>query len=187
MQQMPYSLMAELEKVAGGGLPPVHLWTPEVERDIDLVIKRDGTWTYQGTPIKRPRLVRLFASVLKREGEEYFLVTPVEKCHIQVEDVPFQIILMTVNSPGKAQRLVCTTDMAEVVTIDREHPLRVAIKQDQWIPYMTVRGNMEGRLTRNVYYQLAELLVTETVSARGDWSGIWSAGEFFPMMAVGED
>ena len=80
--ELPYSLMSELGKVQENEHPPVHLWHPDVERDIDLVISRDGVWNYLGSPIKRPRLVRLFASVLRRDGDDYFLVTPVEKCRI---------------------------------------------------------------------------------------------------------
>ena len=79
MQDLPYSLMTELEKVTGKDLPPVHLWHPENEKDIDLEILPDGTWNYMGTPILRRRLIHLFASVLRKEDEDYFLVTPVEK------------------------------------------------------------------------------------------------------------
>ena len=76
MEDLPYSLMSELDKVSGTSNPPVHLWHPELEKDIDLVVSRNGLWNYLGTPIKRPRLVRLFASVLRKEADEYFLVTP---------------------------------------------------------------------------------------------------------------
>ena len=106
MTDLPYSLLAELGRVPGTGKPPVHLWHPDNVKDIDLVIKRDGTWLYQGTPIKRPRLVRLFASVLRLEGDEYFLVTPVEKCRITVEDAPFQAVLMEVIAASKAKAAI---------------------------------------------------------------------------------
>ena len=177
MKDEPYSLMSELEKVSGKGNPPVHLWHPEVEKDIDLVVKRDGTWLYMGTPIKRPRLVRLFSSVLRKEGDEYFLVTPVEKCRIQVEDTPFQVVLMDVSGSGKNQLLTLTSDMGEVITADGDHPLRIEQHEEQWIPYVLIRDGMEGRLTRSVYYQLADLLVAES-----GWLGVWSKGEFFPFM-----
>ncbi len=192
MQTMPYSLIAELERVTTKGAAPVHLWHPEDEKDIDLVVQRHGTWLYMGTPITRPRLVRLFASVLRMEkseaGDDYYLVTPVEKCRIKVEDVPFQVLLMDVASSGKEQQLSCTTDMAEVVPIDAEHPLRIAVEDNEWIPYLHIRGGMEARFTRNVYYQLAELLVVEAVaSLETDWFGVWSGGRFFPLMPVTED
>ena len=99
--ELPYSLMSELGKVQENEHPPVHLWHPDVERDIDLVISRDGVWNYLGSPIKRPRLVRLFASVLRRDGDDYYMVTPVEKSRITVEDVPFQVVLMNVTGEGK--------------------------------------------------------------------------------------
>ena len=98
--ELAYSLMSELGKVQENEHPPVHLWHPNVERDIDLVISRDGVWNYLGSPIKRPRLVRLFASVLRRDGDDYYLVTPVEKCRITVKDVPFQVVLMNVTGEG---------------------------------------------------------------------------------------
>ena len=191
-----YSLLAELERVAAQGAAPVHGWHPEAEQDIELVIQRDGTWLYQGTPITRPRLVRLFASVLRKDGDDYYLVTPVEKCRITVEDVPFQVLLMEAQSAGKEQLLSCTTDMAEVVPIDAEHPLRMAVVKDEWIPYLLIRDGMEARVTRNVYYQLAELLVVESTrhadaihvdavyAEASDCFGIWSGGCFFPLMPV---
>ena len=90
MRNLPYSLISDLEKVSTKSNPPVHLWHPDIEKSIDLVVKENGVWEYEGSPINRPRLVRLFASVLRREGDSYFLVTPAEKCLIKVEDVPFE-------------------------------------------------------------------------------------------------
>lgn len=176
MQDLPYSLMSELEKVAGKGLPPVHLWQPEFEKDIDLEIQSDGTWNYMGTPILRRRLIHLFASVLRREGEDYFLVTPVEKCRIQVADTPFQVVLMDVEGEGSSQRLVVTTDMAEKVTINAEHPLRIVHTDQESVPYVVIRDGMEGRMNRNVYYQLVNLVVEES-----DQMGVWSDGSFFSL------
>ena len=181
--ELPYSLMSELGKVQGSELPPVHLWQPEVARDIDILISRDGVWNYLGSPIKRPRLVRLFASVLRREGDDYYLVTPVEKCRITVEDVPFQVLLMDVAGVGESTCLQLTTDMGEVVSIDHEHPLRIIQDGDEWIPYVVIRDGMEGRLNRNVYYQLADLMVPgKHPTASGEWLGVWSHENFFPML-----
>ena len=186
MQNLPYSLLAELDKTRNKGHPPVHLWHPEVEKDIDLVIDRQGIWQYQGSPITRPRLVKLFASVLRREADEYFLVTPVEKCRIRVEDVPFQGLLMDVTGEAEAQCLAITTDMGESVPVDAEHRLRIVQSGDEWVPYVMVRNNLEARLIRNVYYQLAELLTEYPHPESGDaWLGVWSFGEFFPMMPAG--
>lgn len=179
--------MAELEKVPGNlknqGLPPVHLWHPENEKDIDLVIEKGGAWRYQGSAIKRPRLIRLFASVLRKDGPDYFLVTPVEKCRIQVEDVPFQGVLMDVDGVGQDQRLTVTTDMADQVVIGAEHPLRIEQSGEEWIPYVLVRGELEARLNRNVYYQLADLMVECEHPESGEpWLGVWSDGSLFPML-----
>lgn len=183
MQDLPYSLMSELNKVETGSLPPVHLWHPENEKDIDLVIEADGSWNYSGTPIKRPRLIRLFASVLRREDDSYYLVTPIEKCRIQVKDVPFQIILMDVEGQGEAQNLTMTTDMGEQVALDGNHPLRLQPSDDAQIPYVLVRDNMEARVSRNVYYQLTGLLVESPHPETGDiWLGIWSFGAFTPFI-----
>lgn len=181
MHELPYSLMTELQKYTDKDLPPVHLWHPDVERDIDLSIHRDGEWFYGGTPIKRPRLIKLFASVLRRDGDEYFLVTPVEKCRITVEDVPFQMILMEVTGTGIDQCLTLISDVAESIALDESHPLRIEQQEDEWIPYVAVRGEMEGRLSRNVYYQLADLLVSGSHNGE-PWLGVWSHGKFFPLM-----
>jgi hypothetical protein len=183
MQDLPYSLMAELEKMSADDLPPVHLWQPDAEKDIDLVITRNGVWNYLGSPIKRPRLIRLFASVLRRDGDEYCLVTPVERCLITVEDVPFQVLLMDVLGQGDQMSLTMTTDMGEQITVDANHPLRITQNGDEWIPYVMVRGGMEARISRNVYYQLADLLIEATAQESGEPAlGVYSGGEFFPFM-----
>ena len=174
MQDLPYSLMTELEKVARKDLPPVALWQPEVEKDIDMEVLPDGTWNYMGTPILRRRLIHLFASVLRKEGDDYFLVTPLEKCRIRVLDVPFQIILMNVIGEGTLQSLEITTDMGETVVVDSEHPLRMVHRNDESIPYVMIRAGMEGRMNRNVYYQLAGLL-----TEREGELGVWSRNHFF--------
>ena len=174
MQDLPYSLMTELEKVARKDLPPVALWQPEVEKDIDMEVLPDGTWNYMGTPILRRRLIHLFASVLRKEGDDYFLVTPLEKCRIRVLDVPFQIILMNVIGEGTLQSLEITTDMGETVVVDSEHPLRMIHRNDESIPYVMIRAGMEGRMNRNVYYQLAGLL-----TEREGELGVWSRNHFF--------
>ena len=174
--------MSELDKVSGKPNPPVHLWQPEQERDIDMVIGRDGTWSYLGSPINRPRLVHLFASVLRREGDEYYLVTPAEKCRMIVEDVPFQVLLMDVSGEDDTQRLDVTTDMGEKITIDVEHPLRIEQQGEEWVPYVLVRDGMEGRLNRNVYYQLTELIVEDADGHGEACLGVWSAGTFFPLL-----
>ena len=185
ISELPYSLMSELGRLQRGKNPPVHLWHPETESDIDLVISKDGVWNYCSSPIKRPRLIRLFASVLRRDRNEYYLVTPIEKCRITVEDVPFQAVLMQASGEGSSACLQLTTDMGEQVRIDEKHPLRIFQDGEDTVPYVLVRDGMECRLSRNVYYQLAELMVPNRfVGNEGEWMGVWSHGIFFPMLPV---
>jgi hypothetical protein len=136
-------------------LPPVDKWNPDFCGDIDIQIKHDGSWFYMGTPIGRKPLVKLFASVLKREDEHYFLVTPVEKVGIQVEDVPF-IITQWQNEDNK---LVLTTSTGHDLIVSSENPVQIFAdkKTGALLPYALVRRNLWARLHQNVFYQLAEL------------------------------
>ena len=136
-------------------LPPVDKWDPDFCGDIDIQIKHDGTWFYMGTPIGRKALVKLFASVLKRENDHYFLVTPVEKVGIQVEDVPF-IITQWHKEGGK---LALTTNTGDDLIVSSENPIQLFAdkKTTATLPYALVRRNLWARLHQNVFYQLAEL------------------------------
>lgn len=186
MPDAPYSLLAQLETVKDKAHPPIHLWHPDVVKELDMVIARDGTWFYNGTPIERQRLVRLFSTVLRRDPDgEYYLVTPVEKCRIRVEDAPFQAILLEVTGEGRGQVLKFTTNVADEVVADAAHPLHVAInmRTGEPSPYVLVREGLEALVCRNVYYQLAELLVSERVDGE-DWLGVWSSGSFFRFIPV---
>lgn len=183
MSQTPYSLLAELQQVKSKGKPPIHLWNPDKIQDIDMEICADGTWNYLGTPIERPRLVHLFASVMRIEDGQYFLVTPAEKCRIRVQDVPFQIVLMANNGEGAQQEIEFTTNMSESVHLSRENPLRAEIDADakETALYVMIRDGLEARINRNVYYQLTDLLVQYEV-AGSLWHGIWSQSAFFPVI-----
>jgi len=161
-------------------LAPVHLWNPEHQGEIDMRIARDGTWYYLGTPIRRKAMVRLFSTVLRREGDEYFLVTPGEKLRIQVDDVPFVAVLLEVEGEGRAQNLLVTTSSDDHIFIDAEHPLRVESRDEEPAPYVYVRDKMEALVSRNVFYQLVAL--GEQRTSGGDTElGVWSAGEFFSL------
>ncbi|MFZ5655175.1 MAG: DUF1285 domain-containing protein [Pseudomonadota bacterium] len=165
----------------GGGLPPVERWDPPLSGDIDIRIARDGTWYHEGRPIERLELVRLFASLLKLEHGEYFLVTPAEKWRIRVEDAPFLIVALEVETDGRGEpRLVFATNTGDPVIAGPEHPLRVAVDPHtgEPAPYLLVRRNLEGLLSRPVYYRLAELAEPAPV---GDGYGVRSAGAFFPL------
>jgi hypothetical protein len=185
METAPYSLMAELDKagVAEGQLPPIHLWNPDNVKDIDMRIAADGTWFYLGTPIKRPRLVKLFASVMRKEGADYYLVTPVEKCRVTVEDAPFLIVLLESTPAEQGERLELVSNMGDRVTLSKDCPLRVVIDKETEEPglYVTIRADLEAKLNRNVYYQLTELLETQDVAGES-WHGVVSSGDFLPII-----
>ncbi|MEM8980556.1 MAG: DUF1285 domain-containing protein [Pseudomonadota bacterium] len=161
-----------------GSLPPVHLWNPPFCGDLDMVIKRDGTWFYQGTPIGRPALVRLFSTILKREGDKFFLVTPVEKVGITVEDVPF----VAVDFETKGDALIFETNLGDHVKLNTENPLRVELDKDHApLPYIHVRAGLEARIDRKSFYRLVDIGVDE--AHNGDrWFGVWSDGGFFPII-----
>lgn len=163
------------------GIPPLERWNPEFCGDIDMRIARDGNWYYQGSIIGRAAMVKLFSRVLWREGERYFLKTPVEKVGIQVEDVPFQVTLMDVEEQGgQGPVLVFTTATGDHVVAGAEHPLRVETDpvSGEPSPYLLIRFGMEGRLSRNLFYQLVEMASTEA-GPQGDELVIYSAGERF--------
>lgn len=152
----------QIEEAAGDtsrSIPPVDQWNPPLCGDMELVIKVDGSWHYAGSPIGRQRLVRLFSTVLKKEQEEYFLVTPVEKLRIQVEDVPFLITQWRHEDDG----IVFTTNVGDELTLSSNHPLELRTPpaalqapDSTPIPYVCVRTNLWARLHQNVYYQLID-------------------------------
>ena len=162
-------------------LPPVEQWQPERVGSIDILIARDGTWYHQGDPIRREAMVRLFSTILRREGARYFLVTPVEKLEIRVEDVPLQAIRLERDGSGEEQRLLLTTNTGEHVLVDADHALRVEDADAEPRPYVHVRAGLEARLTRPVFYELAEL--AEPSPTAPGMLGVWSAGTFFELGA----
>ena len=176
---------AELEGAGDGSLPPVDKWNPEISGDIDLVIKRDGTWMHEGTPIRRARLVRLFSTVLKREGDRHFLVTPVEKLEIKVEDAPFIAVLMKREGEGKNQTLTFTTNVGDEVTAGRGHALEFHKDPEtgEGAPYIHIRRGLEARVARSVFYDLVPLCETREIEGEEQF-GVWSGGEFFSFRAA---
>ncbi len=177
------NLASSARRVVGKGPAPVHLWDPPFCGDLDIRIARDGTWFYLGTPIGRPELVRLFASILKREGDEFFLVTPVEKVRIRVDDAPFVAVDFEVAGVSCAQILIFETNLGEEVIAQPDHPLRFARDPDtgDLRPYVMVRDGLEALIDRKSFFRLAELGEHE-VHDHALWFGLWSAGEFFPMI-----
>ena len=151
--------------------------------DIDMRIDRNGIWYYHGSPIGRQELVKLFASVLKRdESGDFWLITPVEKARIQVEDAPFLAVELFIEEPGPHQKLTVRTNIDETVTISTEHPLEVEFdpKTAEPAPYVKLREGIRARLSRPVYYELVELGV-EAPHNDEIYYGIWSSNSFFPL------
>ncbi len=140
----------------GNGLPPVDKWNPEFCSDIDIKIDEKGNWYHEGGLIKRDKLVFLFASVLKKEKDEYYLVTPVEKLRIQVVDVPLFVIDVEFSRVDDLPIITFTTKTGDVIVLSESHPLRVIVDEvtGEPHPYVLVRGGMEAKLSRNVFYEL---------------------------------
>ena len=169
--------LAEIARaVAERRLPPVDQWNPPHCGDSGMRIARDGTWFHEGAPIRRPAMVRLFASLLRREDDgRYVLVTPVEKLDIIVEDAPFVAIEACSEGTGVEGRIAFRLNTDEPVVAGPDHKLGMVAGR----PYLTVRAGLEAAIARPVYYELAELALEEGA----DPPGLWSDGSFFPLGA----
>lgn len=165
------------------GLPPVHLWNPPFCGDLDMRIARDGTWFYLGTPIGRPELVKLFSSILKKEDGKYFLVTPVEKVGITVDDAPFVAVDFEAEGEGADQVLTFTTHVGDTAVAGPDHPIRVHRDPESGepSPYVLIRADLEALIDRKSFYRLVDL-----GSHHDGWFGLWSSGEFFPVIPSAE-
>ena len=165
------------------GPAPVHLWDPPYCGDLDIRIGRNGMWWYLGTPIGRLELVKLFASVLKLEDGKYFLVTPVEKIGITVEDAPFVAVDFTVSGEGSAQVLTFETNVGDLTVAGPENPIRVVRDPEtgEPSPYVHVRRGLEALIDRRSYYRLVDIGENREVDGER-WFGIASGGEFFPII-----
>ncbi len=171
-----------LKAAAGDTLPPVDSWNPPYCGDIGMAIKADGTWFYQGSPIGRKPMVRLFSRILRRDADgKYYLVTPVEKVDVAVADAPFLAVEMEVAGHGADQRLTFRTNVDDVVIAGPEHPLKFVLEPSSGglKPYVRVRGRLDALVTRAVYYDLMELAVTRT--HEDTTPGLWSAGAWFAL------
>jgi hypothetical protein len=166
---------------AGKGLPPVHLWNPPFCGDLDMRIAGDGTWFYMGTPIGRPALVRLFSTILKREQGKHFLVTPVEKVGIRVDDAPFLAVEMQSEQDGPNRLLRFRTNVDDWVSCDSGHRLRFEAAADGGLtPYLHVRADLWAKVTRALYYDLVDMGEERVVDGR-EMFGVASSGAFFAM------
>jgi hypothetical protein len=177
-----------LEAIAAGlprenkGLPPVERWNPPFCGDIDMRIATDGTWFYQKTPIGRLPLVKLFASVLKREGDKYFLVTPVEKVGIVVEDAPFLAVEMNTSADDAGRVLQFRTNVDDWIAAGPGHALRFELQPHTGglKPYLHVRRHLWAKVTRALFYDLVALGEEREVGGKTMF-GVFSQGEFFAM------
>lgn len=180
--------LATAAKAAGKkGPPPVHLWNPPFCGDLDMEIRRDGTWFYLGTPMGRMGLVKLFSSIIRKDGDQYFLVTPVEKVGIRVVDAPFVANDFTVRGEGLEQVLTFTTHVDDVAVAGPDHPIRVVrdAETGEPSPYVLIRANLEALIDRKTFYRLVDICVHEMHEGQS-WFGVWSAGTFFPVIPSDE-
>jgi len=177
------SLAASARSAKGKGLPPVHLWNPPFCGDLDMRIARDGTWFYLGTPIRRKELVKLFSTIIRKDGEDYFLVTPVEKVGITVDDAPF----VAVDFDPDGDALVFVTNVGDKVVASSENPIRVVRDEEtgEPSPYILVRANLEALIDRKSFYRLVDIGVEENINGI-DWFGVTSKGTFFPIIPAAE-
>jgi hypothetical protein len=171
--------LAELQRyMEERRLPPVERWNPESCGESGMRISRDGTWYHEGSPIRRPAMVRLFSTVLRREPDgRHVLVTPVEKLDIEVEATAFRATGMRVDGEGRKQRIIFALDSGDAVVLDSDHPLRIVATDQGPSPRILVRHGLEAELVRSVYYELADIAV-----ANGE-NGVWSAGAYFSLEA----
>jgi uncharacterized protein len=171
--------LSELQKLVDERrLPPVERWDPPHCGHSKMRIARDGTWYHEGAPIRRPAMVRLFSTVLRREPDgRHVLVTPVEKLDIDVEATAFRAVEMTSDGEGRERRIAFRLDSGDAIVLDADHPLRIVATAEGLSPRLLVRHSLEAELTRAVYYELAELALAEGANP----PGIWSSGAFFPL------
>jgi len=176
------AFLASLGANPGERTPPVHLWNPtRCSEEGDFRIRADGVWLHEGSPIGREAMVRLFASILRKDGDgETYLVTPGEKVRVRVEDAAFLGVRADRHGRGREQSIAITTNVGDVAVIGPEHPLRVAFDAatGEPRPYVLVRGRLEARIVRAAYYELAQWVEPH----EGRW-GLWSGAAFFALEA----
>ena len=167
------------------GLPPVDKWNPPFCGDIDLKILRDGRWMYMGTEIKRPAMVRLFSTILRLDPDgEYYLVTPVEKVRIQVEDTPFLIVSMDKLKKENKTSLIFYTSLQDEIILTKKNPISIEVNdKNEPSPYILVRNNLRGLISRSVYYELIEYAQERTIDDK-NFLTIESNNEIFKMFEI---
>ena len=172
------SIFSELSKLDEDVFPPVEDWNPPLCKNVHMKIDRSGKWYFMNSPIGRERMVKLFSRVLRLDKDEYFLVTPVEKIKIEVEDKPFVIVDFEITVNKGNQVISFKTNTEEVFDVNSEHPIRIELKHStqEPAPYVLVRKNLEGLISRNIYYKLIDICVEV-----GGSYGIYSSNQFFKL------
>ncbi|MBF9234373.1 DUF1285 domain-containing protein [Microvirga alba] len=171
---------------SGKGLPPVERWNPAYCGEIDMRIAVDGTWHYMGSPIRRPALVKLFSTVLRKDPERYVLVTPVERVGIAVEDVPFIAVEMVVEGDDETREIAFRTNVDDLVQAGPEHPLRFEREAGGGVkPYLRVRGELWARVTRSLALDLIAMGEERDIAGKAVF-GIAVKGAFFTIAPVSE-
>jgi len=165
--------------------PPVEQWHPPCSGDMALRIARDGRWYHEGRPIERPALVKLFASILRRDEDGcYYLVTPAERWRIQVDDAPFIVVEMQARGTGQEQCLYFRSNVDDWVCLGPDHPVRV--DAESAMPYVRIRGRLDALLSRSVYYELATYAEERWLEGRAVYA-LRSQGQWFPLAAVEQE
>ena len=170
--------------VKAKGLPPVEKWNPPFCGDIPMRISADGLWHYMNSPIGRLNLAKLFSSILRLDDDaKYYLVTPVEKCGIIVDDAPFLAVRMRLEGQGQGQIIYFETQVEEEIAVGPEHPLRFASEAGTGglKPYVLIRRNLEALVSSALFYDLVAL-----GEVQGDWFGVWSSGQFYTMQKAAD-
>ncbi len=162
-------------------LPPVERWHPPRSGEIDIRIAADGTWFHEGAPIRRVAIAKLFSTILRLDDGVHYLVNPVEKLRIAVDDAPFLAIDMETQGEGEGRRIVFTTNMDDVVLADSAHPIVVEDHDGEPRPYVEVRGGLRALIARSVFYRLVDLA---SENANGELS-VYSAGRRFALGSAG--
>ena len=183
MDNSPTAMLQDLQAVLKEHpLPPVEQWHPEQTRESRMKITSNGDWFYQDSKIDRMRMVRMFASILRKDGDEYFLVTPAEKLRIDVEDAPFIAVLLTVTQHDGQPQLVFTTNMGDEVSADSDHRICIEYSHAEAdpSPYIEVRRGLRALMSRSVYYQMAEL-----AEEHDGQLGVFSGGCFMALAEAG--
>lgn len=168
---MANAFQALLDAAKARNLPPVERWHPERVGEIDIRIAANGDWYHEGTRIERFSIAKLFATILRLDEGEFFLVNPVEKLKIEVEDAPFIAIDMETAGEGEERRILFTTNVDDVVLADAEHPITVVDRDGEPRPYVEVRGGLRALIARSVFYRLVDIAVEDEDGVMSVWSG----------------